>query len=755
MKIDLHTHAKLSKASDFSQTYYEEMVREAMDNGLHALALTEHFNTRNFDEVYQQLDRMFPYNGEYYDAGGLKIFPGMEVDIRETGHILLIGRKEFILETRHQLNDYTEKGAFIPFDDLMDLAEALPLLKIGAHPFRESTPLHHLDHSQLQRLDAFDLNAKDMYQYGCEANQDQVQRFAAKLGKPFYHLGKVLKWQGRLDEAYAYFYKSVWSGAWQGAGYLALAQIACEKQEYEEAFELIERSLAAQYRNYKARHLKSIILRRLGRLTEAELWLQETIKLDPMDAGARNELVNVYREQKQEDTSQRTLESLFQLMRDDPHHYIALAQDYADAGQYGDALDILKFIERRTSPAVYPMVHYYQGSYHMKMNQEEEASASYRMASAADPFYCFPNSLYDYVTLKQALKVYPDDAKALYYLGNLLYDKKRYEEAVSSWEASVALDDSFPTPQRNLALAYYNKRQDHAQALASLQTAFSLNPADARVFYELDQLYKKLGHAPADRLKAMEEHMELVELRDDLYLEYITLHNTLNRYEEALALILKRHFHPWEGGEGKVPTQYVLARVELAKGLLMEHRYEEAVTHLLAAKQYPLNINEGKLTGAQENNIDYYLGCAYEGIGRPEEAKIYFQRASEGLDEPTSAMYYNDQPPHMIFYQGAALRQLGRELEARSRFNKLIDYGEKHIFEPQSIDYFAVSLPDFLVFDEDLNRRNEIHCHYMMGLGYLGLNKRQDAEKHLGQALKLEPHHQGAAQHLALCSASI
>ncbi|GAA0846134.1 hypothetical protein GCM10008915_51830 [Bifidobacterium pullorum subsp. gallinarum] len=184
MKIDLHTHAKLSKASDFSQTYYEEMVREAMDNGLHALALTEHFNTRNFDEVYQQLDRMFPYNGEYYDAGGLKIFPGMEVDIRETGHILLIGRKEFILETRRQLNDYTEKGAFIPFDDLMDLAEALPLLKIGAHPFRESTPLHHLDHSQLQRLDAFDLNAKDMYQYGCEANQDQVQRFAAKLGKP-------------------------------------------------------------------------------------------------------------------------------------------------------------------------------------------------------------------------------------------------------------------------------------------------------------------------------------------------------------------------------------------------------------------------------------------------------------------------------------------------------------------------------------------------------------------------------------------
>ena len=67
----------------------------------------------------------------------------------------------------------------------------------------------------------------------------------------------------------------------------------------------------------------------------------------------------------------------------------------------------------------------------MKMNRAEEAYACYRLASEADPSYCFPNSLHDYVTLKQALGVQPQDAKALYYLGNLLYDKKRYEEAIA------------------------------------------------------------------------------------------------------------------------------------------------------------------------------------------------------------------------------------------------------------------------------------------------------------------------------------
>ncbi|WP_458464660.1 PHP domain-containing protein [Paenibacillus sp.] len=184
MRIDLHTHGKLSKNSDFSVDYFTEMVTEAKSSGLDALALTEHFNTRNFYDVYETLDRLYPYNGEYYDADGLRIFPGMEVDIYETGHILLIGQKEHILAVRAGLENYTAKGSFIPFANLLDLAEAWPLLKIGAHPFRESTPLYPLDRSLLERLDAFDLNAKDMYQYGIETCRSQVEPFAQALGKP-------------------------------------------------------------------------------------------------------------------------------------------------------------------------------------------------------------------------------------------------------------------------------------------------------------------------------------------------------------------------------------------------------------------------------------------------------------------------------------------------------------------------------------------------------------------------------------------
>lgn len=569
--------------------------------------------------------------------------------------------------------------------------------------------------------------------------------------EPFYNLGKTLKWQGRLEEAFAAFYKAVWSAAWQATGYLALAQIACEQQQYEEALELIDRSINAQYRNYKARNLKSLILRRLNRLDEAMLFTQETVKFDPMDFGARNELIHVYEQMGDQKQAVKAKLELSNLMRDDAHNYIAIAQDYADAGQYVEANELLNVLVERLGGNVYPMVRYYQGYYSCKLNDSEACDLLYSLAEQADFKYCFPNTIGDYLVLKHVTGYRKQDAKAHYYLGNLLYDKKRYDEAITCWEASRELDGAFATVHRNLALSYFNKKQDAAAARASLEKAFELNRADARVFYELDQLYKKLALPSEERLRYMEDNRELVWKRDDLFLEYITLHNSLGQHVEAIELIMGRNFHPWEGGEGKVPTQYVMARVEVAKKLLAEGRAEEAIEHLLQAKQYPLNINEGKLTGAQENNIHYYLGRAYEQLGNRDEAKAYYAAASEGLDEPTSAMYYNDQPPHMIFYQGTALHKLGDVEHGNRRFNKLVDYGEKNLFVKQKIDYFAVSLPDFLVFDEDLDKKNRIHCHYMMGLGHLGLGNLADSEKHLRTTLELDPNHQGAAIHLELC----
>src|SRR6202000_3531751 len=115
--------------------------------------------------------------------------------------------------------------------------------------------------------------------------------------------------------------------------------------------------------------------------------------------------------------------------------------------------------------------------------------------------------------LQNAIAVNPADAKALYYLGNLWYDKRQYAEAIDCWERSAALDEFFPTVHRNLSLAYYNKLNQPERSLAEMEQAFKLDPTDSRVLMELDQLYKISGRPFAERLELLDQHPELVNER--------------------------------------------------------------------------------------------------------------------------------------------------------------------------------------------------------------------------------------------------
>jgi tetratricopeptide (TPR) repeat protein len=266
-----------------------------------------------------------------------------------------------------------------------------------------------------------------------------------------------------------------------------------------------------------------------------------------------------------------------------------------------------------------------------------------------------------------------------------------------------------------------------------MEKAFHLDENDERVFMELDQLYKRLHRSHAERLAFYEQHAELIERRDDLVLEKATLLNMLGRYEEAKEIIDNRIFHPWEGGEGKVSGQYQMCRLEIAKQLLQKDSKDARAKQLLEeCLVFPHHLGEGKLYGAQDNDFLYFLGRYEEG--------------TEGPTEPAAAMYYNDAKPDKIFYAALCYRKLGQEDKARSLFNKLINYGKQHIFEKQTMDFFAVSLPDLLIWEDSLDTKNLIHCKYMLALGYYGMGDTEKALKFLSEVEALDNNHLGARQ---------
>jgi hypothetical protein len=206
------------------------------------------------------------------------------------------------------------------------------------------------------------------------------------------------------------------------------------------------------------------------------------------------------------------------------------------------------------------------------------------------------------------------------------------------------------------------------------------------------------------------------------------------------------HFHPWEGGEGKVPEQYKRALIQLAQADLDAGRARDAADRLAAAKVYPRNLGEGKLPTAEaDNEIDFWLACAHDLLGDGTGREAALRAAARGDEAPVMSFYYNDRPADAIFYQALAWRLLGNETNARRLLHRLRDYGETHLDDSIEIDYFAVSLPDFLVFEEDLDERNRRFCLYLSALGDWGLGRPDVAARNLRAVLQTDPGHEGAA----------
>lgn len=614
----------------------------------------------------------------------------------------------------------------IPAPRELETTEKLFLAAVHLEQYRHATYSPEEYYLEGLKRDASDIrlnNGYGKYLYNKGRFEESIKYFDAAIKsstwknpnpydcEPYYNLGLALKSTGKYDKAFDAFYKAVWDGNMQDKAFYQLSCIATANGNYDEALEYIEKSLVRGLHNLKARTLKTALLRMMGRKAEAVEFANETMKIDSLDHGCRYELYKL---------KNYEFDTLSTIMRGDNHNYIELALSYMAAGLYDDADEILALAPNADEP----MVHYYR---YMCNGDNDELEKAEKSSS----LYCFPNRTDDIAVLENAVRNGGD--YAAYYLGNLLYDKGRWEESVSLWE-KCADRINLPTVYRNLSLAYYNKMQSPEKAKEAMEKAFNADKTDARVFFELDQLYKMMNYSLQERLDNMNANPDLLEKRDDLYTEYITLLNMNGEYENAYTRIMSHNFHPWEGGEGKIPAQYRIALMNMAK------TSDKAVELLESALEYPHNLGEGKLVGNLDNDIYYMLGCLYADKKKSEEA---FKLASRGEFELSSAMYYNDQPPEMMYYAAMAIKSLGDEKEAQKRFDAFIEYANKHMNDDIKIDYFAVSLPDFLIFDADLNKKNKVHCLFMAALGYLGKGDTEKAKEFALKGYGLDKCHMG------------
>jgi antitoxin component YwqK of YwqJK toxin-antitoxin module/tetratricopeptide (TPR) repeat protein len=558
-----------------------------------------------------------------------------------------------------------------------------------------------------------------------------------KDGEAFYYLGVALKAQGQLEAAYDAFFKAIWSRAWQAAGYYELAEIDCARGRWAAALDNINRSLESGASNTKALNLKAAVLRRLGAFAEAQQVVASVSQLDPLDFRSLNELYLLARDQKLDAT--QALNNFRQLTRLEVQSSLELAAAYANAGLWREAADLLEryIADANDKARLNPMVYYSLADYADKLGRPD--GAELRQQAAQLPHeYCFPMRFEDEGILRRALKANPADARAPYYLGNLLYDNQP-TNALAAWLKARERDNTFPPVHRNLGLAFAQVEKNLYKAAYIMERAVRLNPNDAQWYCELDTYYEAAGIGVTKRLDLLRRNHDVVARRDEALMREIILFTVAGQQDRAIDLLTQHHFHNWEGSR-EIHDVYVSALLQRGQVRLRENRAADALRDFEAALAYPDNLEVGREKHDRKSQqIYYHVGTAHEALGDQAEAQKYYAQA---VSETNSI------PAEIRYHQALALQKLGRTREAKLAFEHLLRLGQKQLESANQPDYFA----KFGARQSD--RVRKASAHYVAGLGHLGLGQGAKARKEFQKALELHPAHLGANQQLFIFPAA-
>jgi tetratricopeptide (TPR) repeat protein len=394
---------------------------------------------------------------------------------------------------------------------------------------------------------------------------------------------------------------------------------------------------------------------------------------------------------------------------------------------------------------VAPLVYYYLGEFAEKLGDAARAVEYRRTAARQSPEYVFPFQAEAVGVLRRAIEANPQDARAPYYLGNLLFDWQP-AEAIALWETSVALDPTFPIAWRNLAQAFSHKEGDEAlaKAIAALEKAVALGDSYPTHFAELDRLYQTTGARVEKRLALLEQHQATVVKKDEGLAALIGLKTLAGKADEAIALLEGRTFSIWEGG-AQFNTGEAWADAHLVRGLqhLNARQSIEALADFEAALKPPANLRAERRGEARQAELTYWIGCAHEALGHGDQARQSWNQAAAANAASGSSSGRSPGNPLAAsvqrYYQLRAQQKLGRVADVDAGFRELVGAAAASL-NPSA----ATSDPTTRGLRREPPRVRAATAHYVAGLGYSGLGQTVKARQEFGAALAASPDHLGA-----------
>ncbi|MBO5903796.1 MAG: DUF5107 domain-containing protein [Clostridia bacterium] len=526
----------------------------------------------------------------------------------------------------------------------------------------------------------------------------------------FYLKGIALQYLGQYKESYDILYRAAWNYAHRSAAMFELACLDCREKDYVAALEKLDESIGLNHGHTKAQNLKTAILRALG-CEKAKANAELNVNDDKLDLFALVEYSHFA------DCTDKIAQFACK-----SENLLDVARDYMKAGLLEDALYALGF-DRAGSP----LVDYYKAYINAQLGRDFAQDIA--NAEAKETGYCFPNALEDIAVLEFAIAGSKDTANAEYYLGCLYYDRFRYDDAAEHWNASVVKDATHGKSWRNLALYYFDKKNDGDRAKYCMEKALEFKGDDPRLLLEYEQLLKNMNFSIEDRLDVYEKYPELLSERDDCYLDKLTLLSQQGKYEEAIGMAAVKRFHIYEGGEGKLTKQHAWMHVLYGKELTEAGDGAKAEQIFMNGINMPKSYGEAKTFFNQEAHIYYYLGKLYESQGKAEDAKKAYAEAA----------IYKAAVSEISLFRALALRELGQDLEAEAVLDEMLESAENSIKNFDMRTYYGVGSPSPMPFELNVEKLNLMNGYTLKAFALFGKHDYLGAEQAIREAMKLDP----------------
>jgi tetratricopeptide (TPR) repeat protein len=511
-------------------------------------------------------------------------------------------------------------------------------------------------------------------------------------GEAHYRLGLVLARKGRTAEARTALGSAMWDQAWRDAAVVASARLDLAAGRDAAAAADLQALLERTPEHPQARNLATVAAIRRGDTLAAIELVRGTIVIDPLDAWAR-------------DLAARF--GLAAVPTTDPTIALDVALEYRSVHQDDTAVELFEQAARmplilgRTNIAPLALLH--RADLELLRGDPATAGRALERVHNLDRTWCFPSAGANDM-LERLRRHWPDDPVLAALAGHWLYAAGRREEAIAGWEVAAAAGTG-PVVVRNLGLAAYNVQGDCDLAAHYYSRAREAAPDDARLLFEADQLDGRRGVDPADRAAVLLDRRDLVEQRDDLSVQLAELLTAGGRAVEAVEILSRRAFQPWEGGEGRVLAAWEQAHLSLARTELAAGEPLRAVDHATAALEPIASLGEARHALTNTADLHLALGDALAAAGDDRSARSAWEIAATQRDDFQGGQVhaYSEHTAASVI----ALRRLGRDEQAARLRDGLAQYAAEQANTVARVDYFATSLPEMLLFPPDAQEAHE------------------------------------------------